>query len=109
MRSLSSRANGCAAASIKAFEFVGVEEIDLPVADRVDDGPVVPHPAAHPDQYGSLAAAVKKRPSFRTRIRPGKFRAVFERHVAFGNPAVCDVTQNAADRVQSDALGEHAA
>lgn len=34
---------------------------------------------------------------------------VFKRHVTVMNPAVRDVAQNAADRVQSDSLRQHSA
>ena len=52
--------HGRAAAAFEAFEFVGVEKIDLPITDRMHNGPMIPHPASHADEYDSFAAAVKE-------------------------------------------------
>lgn len=60
VRANRSGADCCTAASFKALEFVGVKKIDLPVADSVNDGPMIPHSTAHADQYGSFAPAFEK-------------------------------------------------
>jgi hypothetical protein len=98
-----------AAASFQGLELVGIEKIDLPVADRVHNGPMVPTAPPQTDQDGSLAAAVQKCHHFRPEFVQRCFGAMFEGHVAFGDRFVRNIPEDAADGGQADPFRQHAA
>lgn len=60
MRAGRSRPNRCAATSFQGLELVRIKKIDLPIANRMHNGPMVPHTTSQTDQNGSFAAAIQK-------------------------------------------------
>ncbi len=109
VRSGRGRPDRRAAASLQALELVRIEEVDLPVADRVHDGPVVPHAPPQPDEDGPPAAILQERHHLGPEFIEGCFGAMLERHVPFMNCGMGDVPQDTAHRVQADSLRQHSA
>lgn len=95
--------------AVQTPELVRIEKADLFGRDRMHDGPVIPGRAAQLDEYGTVGAAIEKARHGLPKFIQGNLGVVLEGHAAVPDPVSHHIPQNAADLLQTDALGQHRA